>query len=52
MTLLWFLIWFVWDVIGDPEPLTFSPAVNWWAGSFMFVVAIDLAGIQALKARR
>jgi hypothetical protein len=51
MTLLWFVIWFFFNLIGDEAPLTFNP-VNWWAGSFMFVIAVDLAGIQALKARR
>jgi hypothetical protein len=49
MTLLWFFIWLIWDLIGDDEPLTFAPAVNWWAGSLLFVIAVDLAGIHALK---
>ena len=31
MTLLWFFIWLVCNLIGDKEVLTFDP-VNWWAG--------------------
>ena len=31
MTLVWFVIWLVWDVVGDREPLTLAP-VNFWAG--------------------
>ena len=42
MTLLWFVIWFIWNLVGDEEPLIFNP-VNWWAGSLLFVVALDLA---------
>jgi hypothetical protein len=51
MTLLWFFIWLISNLIGDEEVLTFDP-VNWWAGSLLFVVAVDLAGVHALKARR
>ena len=36
MTLLWFFVWLIWDLVGDEEPLTFDP-VNWWAGSLLFV---------------
>jgi hypothetical protein len=49
MTLLWFVVWLIFDLIGDDAPLTFNP-VNWWGGSFMFVIAVDLAGDHALKA--
>ena len=51
MTLLWFVIWLICDIIGDEEPLTFDP-VNWWAGSLLFVVAVDLAGVHARSAAR
>ena len=30
MTLLWFFVWLIWDLVGDEEALTFEP-VNWWA---------------------
>jgi hypothetical protein len=42
MTLIWLLIWFVADRIGDRERLLFDP-VNLWAGTLMLVVALDLA---------
>jgi hypothetical protein len=31
MTLLWFAIWFIWNIVGDEEPLLLAP-VNFWAG--------------------
>jgi hypothetical protein len=42
MTLLWFVVWFVCDRIGDREPLLADP-VNWWLGFLLFAVAVDLA---------
>lgn len=42
MTLVWFVVWFVSDRIGDREALTFSP-VNAWAWTLMLVVALDLS---------
>ena len=42
MTLLWFFVWLICNLIGDEEVLTFDP-VNWWAGSLLFVIAIDLS---------
>jgi hypothetical protein len=42
VTLLWFFVWLIWDLVGDSEPLTFDP-VNFWAGALLFTVAVDLA---------
>jgi hypothetical protein len=42
MTLVWFVIWLAANTIGDHEPLLFDP-VNWWAGTLLLVVALDLA---------
>ena len=42
MTLIWFVVWLVANVIGDSEPLLFDP-VNWWAGLLLFAIALDLA---------
>lgn len=42
MTLIWCVVWLVANVIGDQEPLTFDP-VNWWAGTLLFAIALDLA---------
>lgn len=41
MTLIWFVIWLIWNITGDKEPLEFSP-VNWWAGTLILAVALDL----------
>ena len=51
MTLLWFGIWLIWNNVGDKEPLTFDP-VNWWAGSLLFAIALDLGGGHARRSRR
>lgn len=49
MTIAWFVIWLAFDLVGDREPLTFSP-VNWWAGSLLAAAALDLAGGSARRA--
>ena len=41
MTFLWFVIWLIWNLVGDEEPLTFDP-VNWWAGTLLLALALDL----------
>jgi hypothetical protein len=46
MTIVWFVIWLLSNVIGDNAPLRFDP-VNWWAGTLILAVAIDLAGHHA-----
>jgi hypothetical protein len=50
MTLLWFLIWLIANVIGDHEPLVFDP-VNWWAGTLILAAALDLARQHAPERR-
>lgn len=42
MTLLWFIVWFVSNLIGDAEGLDFDP-VNAWAGTLLLAIALDLA---------
>jgi len=42
LTLLWFIVWLVANTIGDHEPLLVDP-VNWWAGTLLLVVALDLS---------
>jgi hypothetical protein len=51
MTLLWFTIWLIWNVIGDNEPLTFDP-VNWWAGLLILAIGLDLAAAHAVPRKR
>ena len=50
MTILWFLIWFVSDLIGDREVITFDP-VNWWAGFLLLAAALDLNKSYVVKGR-
>ena len=40
MTLLWFIVW----LTADP--------VNFWAGSLILAIALDLGGIHASPRRR
>jgi hypothetical protein len=49
MTLLWFFVWLIFDLVGDSEPLTFAP-VNFWGGALLFTLAVDLAGVHARKS--
>jgi hypothetical protein len=42
MTLIWFIVWLIADNLGDSEALTTNP-VNWWAGTLILVVALDLS---------
>jgi hypothetical protein len=48
MTFLWFFAWLIWDLVGDKEPLHFAP-VNFWAGSLLLAVALDLGGNHARR---
>ena len=47
MTLLWFVIWLIWNVVGDKEPIELAP-VNWWAGTLLLAVALDLSKTHVL----
>ncbi len=46
MTLLWFVIWLVSNVFGNDAPLRLDP-VNWWMGTLLLAIALDLAGQHA-----
>jgi hypothetical protein len=50
VTLLWFIVWFICDRIGDRESLTFAP-VDWWAGLLLLAVALDLGRAHATAGR-
>jgi hypothetical protein len=41
VTLIWFVVWLVFDLVGDRESLTFDPP-NWWAGTLLLAAALDL----------
>ena len=51
MTLVWFVVWLISNVIGDAEPLRFNP-VNWWAGALLLAVAVDLGRQHAPRGDR
>ena len=50
MTLVWFVVWLVANLIGDEEPLVFDP-VNGWAGALLLALALDLARQHAPELR-
>ena len=41
MTVLWFVVWLISDLVGDREPLVFDP-VNVWAGTLILALALDV----------
>ena len=51
LTLVWFIVWLIANVVGDNESLTFDP-VNWWAGTLILVVALDLSRQHAPQLGR
>ena len=42
MTLIWFVVWLIANLVGDHESLKFDP-VNWWAGTLILAIALDLS---------
>ncbi len=46
MTMLWFFVWLIWNLVGDEEPLLLDP-VNFWMGALIFAIAVDLSTISA-----
>ena len=48
MTLIWFIVWFICDRIGDREPLRFAP-VNIWTGTLLLAIALDLGRQHARR---
>ena len=51
MTLLWLVVWFICDRVGDREGLTFNP-VNLWAGTLLLAIALDLGRHHGMKVVR
>ncbi|MDN5798174.1 MAG: hypothetical protein L0H79_20840 [Intrasporangium sp.] len=49
MTFVWFIVWFIANLVGDHEPLTFDP-VNAWVGTLILAIALDLAASHAVGA--
>jgi hypothetical protein len=51
VTLIWFIVWFIANIVGDNESLTIDP-VNWWTGTLMLAVALDLSRQHAPQLGR
>ncbi len=51
MTLIWLVIWFIFDLIGDKEPLLLDLA-NFWTGTLILALALDLGSLRAVPAGR
>ena len=41
MTLLWFIVWLIADLIGDHESLLFAPP-NVWTATLILAIALDI----------
>ena len=51
MSLVWFVVWLVADMLGDREGLEFDP-VNIWAATLLLAAALDLNRTPMLSAGR
>jgi hypothetical protein len=51
MTILWFVVWLVADLVGDHEALRFDP-VNWWTATLILAIAVDLNRPQTFAPRK
>jgi hypothetical protein len=51
MTLIWFVVWLVAELIGDKEPLRFDP-VNVWTATLILAIALDLGRSGVVPRRR
>jgi hypothetical protein len=50
MTIVWFVVWLIANNVGDHETLVFQP-VNWWAGTLILALALDINRPQVLPRR-
>lgn len=48
MTILWFLIWLISNLIGGNEPLLLDP-VNAWTATLILAVGLDLGASHAVR---
>jgi hypothetical protein len=51
VTLIWLVIWFIANNIGDREALTTNP-VNLWAGTLLLAIALDIGAQHTNMGRR
>ena len=47
MTIVWFVVWLIANLIGDHEALRFDP-LNWWTATLILAVALDINRPQVL----
>jgi hypothetical protein len=47
MTIVWFVVWLIANLVGDHEALRFDP-VNWWAATLILAVAVDINRPQVI----
>jgi len=50
MTLIWFAIWLIADLVGGREALQFNP-VNIWAGTLLLALALDVSRAGGVPGR-
>jgi hypothetical protein len=50
MTIIWFIVWFVADHIGDRESLLFDPP-NAWTATLLLAIALDINRPQVMPRR-
>ena len=50
MTIVWFVVWFVADRIGDREALLLDP-VNVWAGTLVLALALDVSRAAGIPGK-
>jgi hypothetical protein len=41
MTVIWFIVWLLADLFGEPAPLRFDP-MNVWAATLILAIALDV----------
>jgi hypothetical protein len=41
MSIAWFVVWLVSDLVGGRAPLRFDPP-NWWVTTLILAIALDL----------
>lgn len=51
MTLVWFVVWLISDLIGDREALLFAPP-NAWAATLLLALALDVNRPPVARRRR
>ena len=50
MSIVWFVVWLIANLIGDKEPLLFDP-VNWWTATLLLAIALDINRSDVMKRR-